>query len=131
MSRFEPGRKVEYPRAGAKGEARGPGLRAAGGAWRQAVHSRMQFVWDEAKRRANLRKHFIDFIDAAEVFRGPVVSREDNDLDYGETRFSTIGMVRGRVIVVVHTQSESTIRLSSARRSTRNEQIRYWSIFAD
>ena len=28
------------------------------------------FLWDEAKRRANLRKHGIDFVDAERIFRG-------------------------------------------------------------
>jgi uncharacterized DUF497 family protein len=28
------------------------------------------FAWDEAKRRANLRKHRIDFADAEKIFHG-------------------------------------------------------------
>jgi uncharacterized DUF497 family protein len=28
------------------------------------------FLWDEAKRRANLREHGIDFMDAKRIFSG-------------------------------------------------------------
>jgi uncharacterized DUF497 family protein len=30
----------------------------------------MRFIWDERKRRANLRKHAIDFADVVDVFSG-------------------------------------------------------------
>jgi uncharacterized DUF497 family protein len=33
------------------------------------------FAWDEAKRRANLRKRGIDFVDAAQIFRGCAFNR--------------------------------------------------------
>ena len=34
----------------------------------------MQIEWDEAKNRANLRKHGFDFADAAEMFDGPFLA---------------------------------------------------------
>lgn len=33
----------------------------------------MEFEWNEAKRRANLAKHQIDFIDAKEIWQGDVL----------------------------------------------------------
>ncbi|MFN0145487.1 MAG: BrnT family toxin [Dehalococcoidia bacterium] len=38
----------------------------------------MRFEWDEGKRRANLRKHGLDFRDAAEVFSGPSFGSVDD-----------------------------------------------------
>jgi uncharacterized DUF497 family protein len=44
----------------------------------------MIFEWDEAKNRANIRKHGLDFSDAQEMFRGFLLVRPDVREDYGE-----------------------------------------------
>jgi len=36
----------------------------------------MEFAWDEAKRRANYRKHGLDFRDAEKVFQGITLTAE-------------------------------------------------------
>lgn len=54
----------------------------------------MIFEWDDAKRVANLRKHAIDFADAAEFFRGPTVTNEDSRFVYGERHETTNYYVR-------------------------------------
>ncbi len=41
-------------------------------------------MWDEAKRRANLKKHGIDFEGCESIFDGPVVVLEDARDFYGE-----------------------------------------------
>jgi len=51
------------------------------------------FTWDEAKRRANLRKHGIDFLDAERIFRGFTLTAEDSREAYGEPRFLTLGLL--------------------------------------
>jgi uncharacterized DUF497 family protein len=48
-------------------------------------------AWDEAKRKANLRKHGFDFADAEAVFVGRTVTFEDDRRAYGEQRFVTLG----------------------------------------
>src|SRR5438132_14159358 len=55
----------------------------------------MQCTWDEAKRRTNLRKHGLDFVDAPTVFIGPTFTFEDDRFAYGEQRFITLGLLRG------------------------------------
>jgi len=55
----------------------------------------MTYEWDEAKNRANSAKHGLRFEDAEIVFEGPCVTFEDDRLDYGETRFITLGYWRG------------------------------------
>lgn len=92
----------------------------------------MEFEWDEAKRIANLRKHGIDFVDVPEVFDGDVVMVEDDRFDYGEQRFITLGLLHGRVVVIVHTERENDcIRIVSARRATKYEQQTYFKQLSD
>lgn len=91
----------------------------------------MRYEWDEAKRRLNLRKHGIDFADAVHVFDDLTVTIEDTRFDYGETRFLTLGLLRARVVVIVHTETETVIRLISVRKATKNEEAYYYQEIAD
>lgn len=86
----------------------------------------MKIVWDEPKRRSNLRKHGLDFTDAAEAFAGITCTMEDSRFDYGEQRFVTLGMIRDTVVVIAHTETPSEIRIISMRKATRNEQSAYF-----
>jgi hypothetical protein len=90
----------------------------------------MKFEWDEAKRKINIRKHGIDFLDVIRIFDGQTVSFEDERFEYDEQRFITIGLLGIKVIVIVHTFIETdTIRILSARRATKDEQKRFFSLF--
>ena len=91
----------------------------------------MQFEWDEAKRESNLLKHSIDFIEVEKVFEGETVTILDAQFDYGEERFITLGLLDGRVVVIVHTETDDLIRLISARKATSNEEISYVKEIAD
>jgi uncharacterized protein len=84
------------------------------------------FEWDERKRCSNLHKHGLDFEDCAEVFAGPALSWVDSRFDYGETRFKTSGLLRGRVVVIVHTVSGEFVRIISFRKARKNEQAHYF-----
>ena len=86
----------------------------------------MEFEWDEAKRLANIRKHGIDFIDIPAMFDTDTVTVEDDRYDYGEQRFVTFGLLQGRVIAVVHTESGDRIGIISARKATKYEQRTYF-----
>ena len=85
----------------------------------------MTFEWDEAKNRANVRKHGVDFETAKRIFDGPVVTGIDQRKDYGEDRSITIGRVARSLIVVAHTQREGRVRLISARPASRKEKQTY------
>ena len=63
----------------------------------------MRVEWDEAKRKANLRKHGVEFADALSVLDDPrPVTIEDRDHD--EQRFVTLGLdASGNLRVVVYT----------------------------
>jgi len=54
----------------------------------------MKFVWDEKKRKANLQKHGLDFIDAEKIFSGATFSCEDDRFPYNELRFIIIGLFK-------------------------------------
>lgn len=87
-------------------------------------HKRLE--WDEAKRRINLWRHGIDFAEIASIFRGVPYTNEDDRYDYGETRYLTLGLLRGRVVAIVHTETETVIRIISARWATKHEEIKYF-----
>jgi uncharacterized DUF497 family protein len=89
------------------------------------------FDWDEDKRIANAQKHGIDFADAVAVFEGDTVTVEDNRFDYGETRFITLGLLKGRIIAVVYTERGKVTRIISARKATKHEQITYLQQITD
>ena len=84
------------------------------------------FEWDERKRHGNLRKHGLDFADCAAVFAGLTITEIDSSCDYGETRYLTVGLLNGRVVSVIHTESEELVRIISFRKATKNEQARYF-----
>jgi uncharacterized DUF497 family protein len=81
--------------------------------------------WDPKKAAANLRKHGIDFADAATALHDELAITLVDD-DGGEERFVTMGSdALSRVLVVVFTWRSSRIRLISARRATVIERTRY------
>lgn len=91
----------------------------------------MKFTWDEEKRRANILKHGFDFVDAKEVFEGVTFTIEDDRFDYGEERFITIGLLRGAVVVIAHTEKGNEIRIISMRKATKHEQKIYFEGLSD
>ncbi len=86
----------------------------------------MRFDWDEAKNRANIRRHKIDFADVPPVFDGPMFVSLDTRRDYGEDRMIGIGFLHGAVVVGVFVERENgTIRIISARKAERHERERF------
>ena len=86
----------------------------------------MRFIWDEAKRESNLRKHGLDFADGPRVFDGIVVQQPDTRFHYDEHRHIAVGMLDTLVVIVVHVETDETIRIISMRRATRNETNFYY-----
>lgn len=86
----------------------------------------MQYEWDETKRRANLRKHGIDFTDIPKMLEGDLVVLADDRYDYGEPRFMAFGFLSGHLVSVAYTErSENVIRLISARKASKHETKQY------
>jgi len=89
----------------------------------------MRFSWHEPKRQTTLKKRGLDFAHAEQVFIGPTFTFEDDRKDYGEQRWVTLGLLREKVVVIVHTESEGEIRVISMREANKNEQILFFSNF--
>ncbi|MCA9963298.1 MAG: BrnT family toxin [Anaerolineales bacterium] len=89
------------------------------------------FEWDEQKRLTNVHRHGIDFEDAIMIFAGDIVTVEDDRFDYGEVRFMTLGVLKGRVITVVHTERQDRTRIISARKATKYEQTIYFQFLSN
>lgn len=86
----------------------------------------MKFDWNEKKRLSNLKRHGLDFVDAPSVFKGYTFTYEDDRFDYDEQRFVTLGLLKGVVVSMVHTETSDRIHIISFRKATRNEQIIYF-----
>lgn len=85
----------------------------------------MVLEWDEQKRRSNLRKHGLDFADAAWVL--------DSDIRFdlttqrnGEVRMQSMAYVYDRlaVLTVIHVPGHRT-RIVSFRPASREERTIY------
>lgn len=87
----------------------------------------MEYTWDETKRLKNIKKHRFDFADASQVFDGPTLTMSDDGPDYGEERFTTMGLLGLTVVVVCHTESDSEIRIISLRKAERYEIELFYS----
>jgi uncharacterized protein len=87
----------------------------------------IKFEWDKRKAQQNLRKHQVDFTEASTVFADTLsITIPDPDHSEDEERWVTIGLSnRQRLLVVVHTEEEETIRIISARTADRLERRKY------
>lgn len=82
----------------------------------------MRYDWDEAKRDANRQKHGVDFTQAEQMDWGSCLTRIDDRHCYGEARFQTLGLIQGRLHMLVWTQpAPATIRIISLRKANRRE----------
>lgn len=86
-----------------------------------------QFEWDPKKAASNVKKHGVDFQEAATVFGDPLaVLREDPDHSIGEMRYLLLGTsTRERLLVVAFAERSPRTRLISARLATRRERRQY------
>ncbi|MCL2829857.1 MAG: BrnT family toxin [Betaproteobacteria bacterium] len=83
-------------------------------------------TYDEDKRRANLRKHGLDFAGADTIFDHPVVSVEDDRESYGEKRINVLGFLDGEIVFLTYTERGEDFRAISLRKATRHE-IRHYA----
>ncbi|QCG98996.1 BrnT family toxin [Azospirillum sp. TSA2s] len=85
----------------------------------------MKITFDPAKRDRTLRERGLDFADSGEVFAGRTIDIPDERFDYGETRIISVGHLRGRMVIVVGTQTEGGRRIISMRKANDREQTRF------
>jgi uncharacterized protein len=96
------------------------------------VHmNELRFEWDERKERANIKKHGVSFNEAQSVFYDEnAIQYFDPDHSDDEDRFILLGIsYKLRTIVVCHCfrESETIVRIISARKAASDEENEYWS----
>ncbi|GHU58344.1 hypothetical protein FACS1894133_2930 [Clostridia bacterium] len=89
-----------------------------------------KFEWDELKNTVNISKHHVTFEVAQTVFRdeNALLLVDENHSDT-EERFLIIGhAITDKTLTVCHCykQSDTVIRIISARDATKQETRRYW-----
>ncbi len=85
------------------------------------------FEWDTEKDQRNIEKHKVSFEEAKTVFGDPfLLTFPDPEHSIDEQRYFGIGASsRGRILVVVHTERDVSIRVISCRKATRKERKVY------
>ena len=88
----------------------------------------MDYEWDEAKRRANIAKHGIDFALVEGFDFETALVTVDDRFDYGERREIALGLIGSRVhVLVFHRRGTAAIRVISLRKANAREVKRYES----
>jgi uncharacterized protein len=86
----------------------------------------VKFEWNRHKNETNIVKHGFDFCDAPRIFMLPMLVSPDERKDYGEERWKGVGLLNGRVVVVIYTEpNEETIRIVSLRKALSHERKKY------
>ncbi|WP_313890101.1 BrnT family toxin [Nostoc linckia] len=73
-----------------------------------------------------MTKHGFDFADAFRIFNLPMLVYLDERENYGEDRYLGIGLLDGRIVVVIYTEpGEEMVRIISLRKALSHERKRY------
>ena len=91
---------------------------------------KLRIEWDEKKSQANRKKHGVSFEEARTVFYDEsAIQFYDPDHSDEEDRFILLGLsFKPRVLVVCHCfrETETLVRIISARRADKDEEREYW-----
>lgn len=85
----------------------------------------MGFQWGPDKDAANAAKHGVTLLQAAQIFRGPVLRARDTRRDYGEERWLALGAFDGVVLRVVFTERDGDVRIISAWKASKRDRETY------
>jgi len=84
------------------------------------------YEWDERKRRANIAKHGLDFVDGAAVLLDTHVVSDS--VRGTEQRHVAVAMGDGEALAVVYTVRGNWCRIISVRKARRDERQEYQAI---
>ena len=91
----------------------------------------IKFEWDENKNSINKKKHKISFEEAQGVFYDlDALLINDPEHSQEEERFIILGLsLKANLLVVCHCyrESETVIRIISARKATKTETEQYYN----
>lgn len=83
------------------------------------------YEWDEPKRLKTLAKHNADFAWMHEFDWTTAITRADRRRDYGEPRFVSLGLIRGKLYACAWTPRNGKQRLVMLRRANAREVKTY------
>ncbi len=90
----------------------------------------IEFIWDNRKNKANIKKHSVSFEEGQTVFLDEhAIAFFDPDHLEDEDRFILLGIsFKLRILVVCHCfrQSDNVVRIISARKADKAEERDYW-----
>jgi len=96
--------------------------------WRAKI-IKPNVIWDENKNAINIKKHGVDFNEAATVFNDPnIMILFDERHSEDEERFIALGYSRlTRLLTVCHCyrENDTVIRLITARKADKRERKDY------
>ena len=86
----------------------------------------IKFTWDKNKAKSNLSKHDVSFEEATTVFYDDFAREfyDDSHSQLEEDRYLMLGLsAKTKLLLVCHCflENDSTIRIISARKATKNE----------
>ena len=91
----------------------------------------LDFEWDGRKEKANVKKHGVSFAEVRTAFYDEyAIQFFDPDHSDEEDRFILLGLsFKPQVLVICHCfrESETVIRIISARKADKDEEHEYWN----
>jgi uncharacterized DUF497 family protein len=87
----------------------------------------MEIEFDQTKRDRTLAERDLDFAQAAAIFAGHHFTAEDTRDGYSEPRYVTVGLLDGRMVVMVWTPRGEVRRVISMRKANEREQAKFAS----
>lgn len=85
----------------------------------------MQIEFDPDKDATNQQKHGLSLAQAVHMDFGTAVYHRDARYDYGEDRFQVVGMIGGRLHMLVFTMRGNALRAISLRKANPREERRH------
>jgi hypothetical protein len=92
----------------------------------------MRISFDSNKREEVLRDDQLDLADAPELLSGVCFEMVDDRRDYGEERWVSIGMLKGKVVVCVWADwGDDHVRVITMWQAEPAERRRYYEYLAE
>jgi len=85
----------------------------------------VEIEFDPDKDAANRRKHGLSLADAGRMDLGTAAIDPDRRYAYGEDRFQALGLIDGRLHLLVFTMRGEVLRAISLRKANPREVKRY------
>ena len=85
----------------------------------------MKISYDPQKREKTLAERGLDFEDAPQLFGGDLYEEVDDRRNYGEVRWLAVGLLSGRLVMVVWTPRGDVRHIISMRKCNEREQRHY------